>query len=76
MPNEKKAFFKSEVFKNTAKRAYELVMRGLKTYQDVVKQHLEDGELIEVDETKMEAIEHFLTDQTLLKNFRLGKFIK
>lgn len=51
-----------EVFKKTSKRAEQLVTRALKTYQEYVKPHLEAGELLKVDEVKIEAIEHFLQD--------------
>lgn len=76
LPEQKKALFNTETFKKTAKRAYEILTRSLETYQQIIRTHIEAGELLKVDETKLEAIENFLQDQQLLKNFRLAKYAK
>lgn len=76
MLEQKREFFKSEMFKKTSKRAAELVERAKKIYTSCVKDHLESGELLEVDETKMSAIESFLNDEQLMRNFRLAKWAK
>lgn len=73
---QKTAFFKSAMFKKTAKRAHELLMRAKKIYEETVKQHIEDGDCLEVDETKAEAIESMLNDEQLMRNFRLAKWAK
>ena len=76
LPEQKRDFFKSSMFKKTAKRAYELIERAKKIYEGQVKQHLEEGDLLECDETKLEAIESFLNDEQLMRNFRLAKWAK
>ena len=76
MPEQKAEFFKNDAFKRTAKKAYEYVMRAKELYEEVVESHLHAGELLEVDEPKLEAILDFCNDQQLLRNFRLGKYIK
>lgn len=76
MPEQKAEFFKNDAFKRTAKKAYEYMMRAKELYEEVVESHLRAGELLEVDEPKLEAILDFCKDQQLLRNFRLGKYIK
>lgn len=76
LPEQKKELFKSESFKKTAIRAYEILERAKKMIEDVLDDHIEAGELLEVDETKLSAILNMLQDQTLLKNFRLRKYVK
>ena len=76
LPEQKAGFFKNDAFKRTAKKAYEYVMRAKELYEEVVESHLHAGELLEVDEPKLEAILDFCKDQQLLRNFRLGKYIK
>jgi len=52
--------FKSESFKKTAIRAYEILERAKKMIEDVLDDHIEAGELLEVDETKLSAILNML----------------
>lgn len=73
---QKAAFFKSDMFKRTSKRAYACIIAGRDTYNKTVAEHVNAGELLEVDEPKLEAILAFCSDQQLLSNFRLGKYIK
>lgn len=76
LPEQKKEFFKSEIFKKTAARAYEILVRAKDQIEKFVMKHIEQGELLEIDEIKLEAIVHMLNDQVLMKNFRLAKYAK
>lgn len=76
LPAQKVELFRNDAFKRTAKRAYEYVSRAAELYHSIVESHLLDGELVEVDEPKLEAVLSFCSDQQLLRNFRLGKYIK
>lgn len=76
LPEQKKILFKSDVFKRTAERAYELIIRAKKMIEECVDDHIQAGEFLQVDETKLEAIMDMLEDQMLLKNFRLRKYAK
>ena len=76
LPEQKKELFKSETFKKTAARAYEILERAKKLIDDAVDDHIEAGEMLEVDETRLSAILNMLEDQQLLKNFRLRKYVK
>lgn len=62
LPEQKKEFFKSEIFKKTAVRAYEILVRAKDQIEKVVMKHIEQGELLEIDEIKLEAIVHMLND--------------
>ena len=76
MLEQKKLFFKSDMFKKTTRRAHELLERAKKIYEGQVKQHIEDGDLLEIDEIKAEAVESFLNDSQLMRNFKLAKWAK
>ena len=76
LPEQKKELFKSETFKKTAARAYEILLRSKKLVEDLLDDHIEAGEMLAVDETKLSAILSMLEDQQLLKNFRLRKYAK
>lgn len=76
LPEQRKTFFKSDVFIKTAERAYEILLRSLKLFNETIKTHVENAELLDVNEIKLEAIESFLNDQQLMKNFRLKKYVK
>lgn len=73
---QKAAFFKSDMFKRLSKKAYGYIISAKDTYNEAVKEHVNAGELLEVDEVKLEATIDFCNDQLLLSNFRLGKYIK
>ena len=76
LPEQKKELFKSETFKKTAARAYEILLRSKKLVEDLLDDHIEAGEMLAVDETKLSAVLSMLEDQQLLKNFRLRKYAK
>ena len=76
LPEDRDAFFKSDEFKRLLKQATNYLEEAASAYEGIVKQHIEAGELMDVDETKLEAIESMLEDGTLMKNLKSGKYIK
>lgn len=68
-------FFKSEIFKKIAKRAYYIIVDSKKIYEQIVKQHIENGELIDVDVIKLDAILHYIDQQYFLENILNGKYL-
>ena len=59
-PEQKTDFFTSETFKKTAKQTYYYIDEAKKTYQKIVKKHIEDGEMIDIDIVKLDAILHWI----------------
>lgn len=76
LPEDKDAFFKSDVFKKVLRQASTDLDRALKMYEEIIKEHIEEGDLLEVNETKVEACEHMLKDGILMRNLKTGKYIK
>lgn len=76
LDEDRDEFFASDLFKKFLKKASTYVENGLKVYEDIVKQHVEDGELLAVDETKLERVIFACKDKLLLKSFKAGKFLK
>lgn len=74
-PADKKAFFKSETFKKTCKRADEILSNALKSCESVVMPAVEQGMFINVDDIKLEAVLHMLSDSALRKNLKAGKYV-
>lgn len=68
-------FFKSETFKKIARRAYYIISDAKKSYDKIVKQHVENGELLDVDVIKLDAILHFIDQQYFLDNILNGKYL-
>lgn len=75
LPEDKDAFFKSDLFKKVLKQASTDLDEAAKLYKDVVKQHIEAGELMEVDETKLERVIFDCNDKLLMKNLKSGKHL-
>lgn len=73
---QKADFFKSELFVKIASRTADLALRALDEYNNVIEQHLKDGELLEVDEVKLSAILHIINQQLTIDNIRNGKWMK
>lgn len=69
-------FFKSEMFKKITKQAYHVILDAKQTYNQIVKQHIIDGELIDIDVVKLDAILHFIDRQYFLDNLLNGKIFK
>lgn len=76
LPEQKKEFFQSELMKKIAKQAAEWMLRGKKIYDEVIKPHLEHGELMKVEPAKLTAILFWLEDPRgyWMQNFRSLKF--
>ncbi len=68
-------FFSSEIFKKIAKRAYFIITSAKQTYEKNVKQHIENGEMIDVDVVKLDAILHWIDQQYFLDNVLNGKYL-
>ena len=72
---ERANFFKSEMFKQIAKKTYYRLLDAQKTFNKNVKPILENGELLLVDVVKLEAILSFLDTDYFLKNLLEGKYL-
>lgn len=59
-------FFSSDEFSKFAKRCSQLALQGKELYNEVVKEHLEKGELLKVNEQKLDWI---------LSDLNVGRFI-
>ena len=68
-------FFKSETFKKVAKQAYYTIVDAKKTYDQIVKEHIENGEMIDIDVVKLDAILHWIDQQYFLDNILNGKYL-
>lgn len=53
-------FFKSETFKKIAKRTYYVIVDAKSLYEQIVKEHVENGDLIDIDVVKLDAILHWI----------------
>ena len=73
--DDKVAFFTSELFLNFMKKALDYVLTAKKTYDEIVSEHLENGELLAVNEVKLSALLWYIDNKTFMDNFRLGEFI-
>ena len=75
-PSQMADFFGSDEFKRIAKRAGWLLEEAKQTVKDVIMPKLEAGELLIVDEVKLAAIMHWLSDKQFMENLRSGKFME
>ena len=74
--DDTRAFFKAEEFKKICKRADEILNNAYTACDKLLIPVIKKGEMINVDEIKLEAIMHFLDDPLLRKNLKLGKFVQ
>lgn len=72
---ERADFFKSEMFKKIAKKTYSKLVNADKTFNEIVKQHVDNGEMLLVDDVKLDAVLHFLSLDYFLKNLLNGKYL-
>lgn len=72
---DKAGFFQSELFIKTMKKATEYIMQAKKTYDELVKIHLDNGEMLKVNEVKLAALLWFINSKGFIDNIRVGKFI-
>lgn len=73
--NDKKEFFKSELFKKTCKRADEILTNAYASCKNMVMPEVEHGRFIDLDDIKLSAILYMLDDPQFRKNLKLGKYI-
>ncbi len=74
--NEERAgFFGSELFKKIAKKTYNRILSAYNAFNNVVKQHVDNGEMLLVDDIKLDAILYFLSLDYFLKNLLNGKYL-
>lgn len=74
-PSQMADFFGSDEFKRIAKRAGWLLEEASKAVNEVIMPRLEAGELLSVDEVKLAAIMHWISDRQFMENLRSGKFM-
>ena len=72
---ERKDFFGSEMFKKISKKTYYKLLDAVKSYNQNVKEHVDNGDLLLVDAVKLDAILHFLDTDYFMKNILNGKYI-
>lgn len=69
-------FFACSLMKKAASRAYDLIKRAEKEFEETLRYRLENGELISVDEIKLGAELHFINDSLLMENLRTCKWVQ
>jgi len=67
---EKKTFFKTDEMKKIAARAAKYIEDAAAMYEKSVKEQIEEGNLLKVDESKLEALIKQATDASLLSAFK------
>ena len=72
---ERADFFKSKLFKKIAQKTYDRILSAKQTYDKIVKQHLENGELLLIDVVKLDAILSFIETEHFLDNLLNGKYL-
>ena len=75
LPEQKADFFGSEMFKSIAKRTYFWLVNAKKVYDQTVAQHVESGEMLDVDVVKLEAIIDFINTKHFMDNLRICKYL-
>ena len=68
-------FFKSDTIKKVTKQAYYTIIDAKKAYEQIVKEHIENGEMIDIDVVKLDAILHWIDQQYFLDNILNGKYL-
>lgn len=74
LPEDADAFFKSEFFRKFAKRCGDLIDRARAEFTKTVEQHLEDGDLLEVDEVKLSRVMKDVDTKRFMENLRGCKY--
>ena len=74
-PEQMADFFSSEEFLKIAKKAGWILEGARSLLEEVINDPLENGELLDVDEVKLAAIMHWLSDKQVMENLRSGKFM-
>lgn len=66
---DKKALFKTDEMKRIAARASMYIEDAAAMYEKSVKQEVEEGKLLKIDETKLEALIKLVSDPATLRAF-------
>lgn len=74
-PEQMKKFFSSELFKETARRVGSEIDTARGLISNVLDRYLEEGMLLDVDEIKLSALMHWISDTQFMENLRTGKFM-
>lgn len=75
-PEQMADFFGSAEFKRIAKRAGWILEEAKKAVADVIMPKLETGNFLSIDEVKLAAIMHWISDKQFMENLRSGKFME
>ena len=75
-PEQMADFFGSEEFKRIAKRTGWILEEASKALSNVIMPKLETGNFLSVDEVKLAAIRHWISDKQFMENLRSGKFME
>lgn len=73
---DKVAIMKSELVERLVARVLEILPIAAEVCTHQIKQHIEAGELLKVDEIKLEAIEDMLATPQLLANLKKRLYVK
>lgn len=73
--NDKKEFFKSELFKKTCKRADIILSQAYKSCTAMIMPEVKKGRFIILDEIKLEALIDMLNDPVFRKNLKTGRYL-
>ena len=74
LPQDAKDFFASKSFLKFSKRCGDFIDRADKMYRNVVWQHVQDGEFLDVAEEKLERIIFDIETARFMDNLRKGKY--
>ena len=75
LDDDKSTFFVSENFVNLVRKCGDILDNAKTKIENVLMNHLENGELLQVDEVKLAAILFWLNDKQFMENFRTCKYI-
>ena len=67
-------FFHDDLVKSIVKRVYEKLKAARACLEDVALEKVNDGEYLDVNETKLEAIMHMLCSDDFMANIRTRKY--
>ena len=72
---ERADFFKSDQLKKIAQKTYARITMAKKTYDNIIKPRLNNGELMLVDVIKLDAIISFIETEHFMDNLLNGKYL-
>ena len=75
-PSQYIDFFHSDFMKRFGKTAESRSKLALKAYNDIVKTHLDNSELLNVNEIQIEAVASMLSDPEVTRNIRTCNFTR